>query len=113
MSSLSSDDKTYRKKVFYKINKINKKELYFQIYQIIIDNKENHNTNNNGVFFDLYKISLKSVKTIDKILQVNDIMTEDESNTYQNYSETITENKIDQDIFINQSQLPISQMDKL
>lgn len=76
MSSI--DDKNLRKKVFRKINKINKKELYFQVYQIIIDNNETHTTNSNGVFFDLYTISLQSVNEIDKILE-NDISTETET----------------------------------
>lgn len=78
MSSI--DDKQLRKKVFRKINKINKKDLYFQIYQIILNNNETHTTNSNGVFFDLYTINLESVKEIDKILE-NDITTETETET--------------------------------
>lgn len=116
MSSLTSDDKKYRKNIFRKINRIRKKELYFQIYQTILDHKEIHNVNSNGVFFDIYKISLTSIKEIDKILYENDINTESnntENNNYQNYSESITEQKINNDIFINKSQLPISHLDKL
>lgn len=109
MSSLSSDDKKYRKKIFLKIAKITKKDLYFRIYQVILDNKEIHNVNHNGVFFDLYKISLNSIKTIENILQINDITTEDDSNTYQNYSESVTETNED----IIHTTLPISHLDKL
>ena len=104
--SLSLNDKTYRKNIFRKISKIKKKELYFQIYQVILDNKETHNINTNGVFFDIYKINLNSLQTIDKILQVNDIITEEEYTPYNNYSESINEEESN-DIFINQSQLPI------
>lgn len=109
MSSLSSDDKKYRKKIFLKIAKITKKDLYFRIYQVILDNKEIHNVNHNGVFFDLYKISLNSIKTIENILQINYITTEDDSNTYQNYSESVTETNED----IIHTTLPISHLDKL
>jgi len=112
MSSLSPDDKKYRKKIFFKINKISKKDLYYKIYQIILDNKEIHTINNHGVLFDIYKISMKSINSINNILHVDNITTEEESNKYQNLSESITETNDDK-INLNQTALPISQSDKL
>lgn len=118
---MSLVSKKYRKNIYFKITKIKKQELYFQIYQTILTNKEPHNINNNGVFFDLYKISLKSIQEIDKILQVNEIYTEEETPSYHNYSDNtiltdtidVTGNNSNDDIFSDQTALPISQIDKL
>lgn len=90
--SLSKNDKIFRKKLFLKINKIKDKKLYFQIYQILIDNKENFDVNFNGVFFDLYKLSLKSTTKIEKLLEFNDITTEETpTQQYSEYSETLND----------------------
>lgn len=91
MSSLDINNKKLRKIIFRKINKISKKELYFQIYQIILNNNETHTTNSNGVFFDLYSISLKSINDINKILE-NDIYTETETETIFHSEENIQKN---------------------
>lgn len=64
----SHDDK---KKLHQKILRINKKELYFQIYQILLDNKEKFNTNSNGVFFDLNAMSQNTINKISKILDTD------------------------------------------
>lgn len=74
---MSLDDIKYREKVFKKINKITKKDLYFQIYQIIQDNNEKYTSNSNGVFFDLVKISKKTLLEIDKILDIEVPSTEE------------------------------------
>jgi hypothetical protein len=70
----SYDDK---KKLHQKILRINKKELYFQIYQILLDNKEKFNTNSNGVFFDLNAMSQNTINKISKILDT-DTLTKDD-----------------------------------
>ena len=95
----SYDDK---KKLHQKILKINKKELYFQIYQILIDNKEKFNTNSNGVFFDLNSMSQNTIDKISKSLETDtptkdDILSVSEEKVpteINDYSEIlISENK--------------------
>ena len=95
MSSIDDKKKAedYLWKIFKKINNIKKKELYFQIYQVILDEKEPHNVNMNGVFFDLKKISSNSINKIDSILLNDDVSTE-ENNTYNTYSNDEIDKKI-------------------
>lgn len=96
--SLDIEEKSLRKKIYRKINKIKKKELYFQIYQILLDNKEIFNSNYNGVFFDLYKLSKKSINKINDILvEDNSIIVDsvtEENISYRNYSEEQSSNKV-------------------
>lgn len=96
--SLDIEEKSLRKKIYRKINKIKKKEFYFQIYQILLDNKEIFNSNNNGVFFDLYKLSKKSINKINDILvEDNSIIVDsvtEENISYRNYSEEQSSNKV-------------------
>jgi hypothetical protein len=92
----SVDDKNFRNKVYRKIKKIKNKDVYIQIYNIILQNKQDCNVNTNGVFFDIYKISLQSVQEIDKFL--NDLSinsevpeeVESENLNYNNYSEDVS-----------------------
>lgn len=91
MSSI--DDKSFRKKVYYKIKKIKNKDIFFKIYDKLKEHKQHFNVNTNGVFFDIYKISLDCVKDINTILINESINTEDDSITYNNYSEDVNNNE--------------------
>ena len=82
------DDKTYRKKLCKRIEKCKNKEMYKEIHEIISKNKEIFNVNSNGVFFDIYKLSVKSIKKISQLLekQIIDTTETEDSLTYNNYS---------------------------
>ena len=86
----STDDKLFRNKVYKKIKKIKNKQIYTQIYDIIIQQKQDYNINSNGVFFDIYKISTNTVQLIDLLLQNLSVETEEDTTTYNNYSEEIS-----------------------
>lgn len=86
----SVDDKSFRKKVYYKIKKNKKKDVFHQIHSTLIKHKQHFDVNSNGVWFDIYKISIKCVNDINKILDENKDEVED-SITYTNYSEDVTE----------------------
>lgn len=65
-------DSKYRKKIADKFNKIKDKEILFNIYKIIKkDLKNKISKNNNGVFFDMNKLSDDCVEKISEILDDN------------------------------------------
>ena len=51
------------------IHKLPKNEMSY-IFKIVVSNKENYNKNNNGVFFDLNKLSNSTIEEIYNYIQL-------------------------------------------
>lgn len=83
-----------KKKMMYNIKKINDKDLYNEIYQII-KGKVEFTKNSNGVFFDFNKLSSETLLEIEEsIRQYKFTETEEHSIEFVKYS-TEEFNKID------------------
>jgi hypothetical protein len=81
-------DSKYRKKISEKFNKINDKEILLKLYKIIRkDLKNKISKNNNGVFFDMNKLTDNCIQEISDILNDNiDITTSEIKLSYIPYS---------------------------
>lgn len=81
-------DSKYRKKVAEKFNKIKDKEILFELYKIIRkDLKNKISKNNNGVFFDMNKLTDDCIEKISDILDKNiDYTTSEIKLSYNPYS---------------------------
>ena len=73
---------SHKKKINDKIEKIKDKVILFEIYNTIKDelsDTKNITINNNGVYFDLNKISNESILKIENILNEHFILTDTEN----------------------------------
>jgi len=80
------DDK---KKIVYKIQQIKNKKDYFELYKLVANNNIQFTKNNNGVFFNINKLSNKALQEIDEFLDLNndDFIQDSDISTYE--SETL------------------------
>jgi hypothetical protein len=72
-------DYSHKKKINDKIEKIKNKEIFFEIYNTIkddINKNKNITINNNGIYFDLNKLSDELIIKIENILNENLISTD-------------------------------------
>jgi hypothetical protein len=72
-------DYTHKKKINDKIEKIKDKQIFFEIYNSIkdeINSSKNITINNNGIYFDLNKLSNESISKIENILNEHLITTD-------------------------------------
>jgi len=75
-------DYSHKKKINDKIEKIKDKEIFFEIYNTVKDelnNNKNITINNNGVYFDLNKLSNETILKIENILNEHFISTDTET----------------------------------
>lgn len=84
-------DKKYsirdKKKLMFNIKKINNKDLYYEIYNIIKDENIDFTSNCNGVFFDFNKITNeKLVKIESLVFKYSEIINEESSIEFIKYS---------------------------
>lgn len=65
-------DSKYRKNIAGKFKRVTDKNILFEIYKIIKkDLKNKISKNNNGIFFDMNKLSDKCIEKITKIVEEN------------------------------------------
>jgi len=80
-------DKKYsiydKKKLMYNIKKINDKDLYYKIYDIIKDENIDFTSNCNGVFFDFNKISNEKLLEIEELILHYSLYQEDEETSIE------------------------------
>lgn len=79
------DDK---KKIVYKIQQIKNKKYYFELYKLVANNNIQFTKNNNGVFFNINKLSNKALQEIDDFLDLNcdDSIQDSDISTYDSES---------------------------
>lgn len=73
---------SHKKKINDKIEKIKDREIFFEIYNTVKDElstNKNITINNNGVYFDLNKLSNESILKIENILNEHFISTDTEN----------------------------------
>ena len=61
------DDK---KKIVYKIQKIKNKKDYFKLYKLVNNNNIQFTKNNNGIFFNINKLSNQTLQEIEFFLDI-------------------------------------------
>jgi hypothetical protein len=94
---MSFDTRENKEKIFYFIKNIKNKEFYLNVFDIIKSNQEKFTTNNNGVFFDINKLTSESIEKILNLMQdyqLKSSETED-SVTFTPYTEDIVEKSMD------------------
>jgi hypothetical protein len=64
-------DNSYKKLLKDKISKLNNKEAYVKIYNILKNNKVNLNINSNKIYFNLNSIDCEILKEIENIVNLN------------------------------------------
>ena len=57
-----------KKKIVDKIKKINDKKIYKKIFKIIIKNDISYTINNNGIFFNINKLSDEHISLINNLI---------------------------------------------
>tara|TARA_B110000879_G_C11123692_1_gene492938 strand:- start:1012 stop:1350 length:339 start_codon:yes stop_codon:yes gene_type:complete len=75
-----------KKKLMYNIKKINQKDLYYKIYDIVSDEIIEYTTNTNGIFFDFNKLSNDGLSKIEDFVQLYDEDNNTSSIEYVKYS---------------------------
>ena len=83
-------DSKYRKKLVEKMKLVKDKIILMEIYNIIKSNKKiKLSKNNNGVFFDMNKLSNENIENIKKLIDENiDLTTSEIKFSYIPYSNT-------------------------
>jgi hypothetical protein len=61
----------HKKLIRDNIIKLNNKQAYVKIYNILKNNDVNLNINNNGIYFDLNSIDCEVLKEIENIVNLN------------------------------------------
>lgn len=94
---MSFDTRENKEKIFNFIKSIKNKEFFLNVFDIIKENQEKYTTNNNGIFFDINKLSSSS---IEKILELMNDYSVKSSETEDNvsftpYTEDIVEKSMD------------------
>jgi len=94
---MSFDTRENKEKIFYFIKSIKNKEFFLNVFDIIKNNQEKYTTNNNGIFFDVNKLSSTSIEKILELMNdysVKSSETED-SVSFTPYTEDIVEKSMD------------------
>ena len=65
-----------KKKLVYRIQDIKSKKIYFKLYNLINNENVKFTKNNNGIFFNINKLSNQSLKVIEYFLDENDLQKE-------------------------------------
>ena len=59
-----------KKKIVYKIQKIKNKKDYFKLYKLVNNNNIQFTKNNNGIFFNINKLSNQTLQEIELFLDM-------------------------------------------
>ncbi len=78
--SYKYDDK---KKIVFRIQNLKSRKFYIKLFKIIIKENIDYNTNNNGIFFNINKLTNTQFNKINTYLDFCEISSYTESDTIQ------------------------------
>ena len=90
-------DYNCKKKINEKISKVTDKDILLKIFKTVkpelynINGQKKFTQNNNGIFFDLNKISDETLNKLNNILNENICSSDSENTKYTNYSSEIND----------------------
>ena len=88
----SGDIQTYdynkKKKIVYRIQNLKKRKIYIKLFKLILNENINYNSNNNGIFINVSKIPIDSLKKIDSFLNQYENVSSNVSDSSESMSES-------------------------
>ena len=90
---LKSYDYNQKKKFVYRIQNLKKRKFYIKLFKLIIEENIDYSTNNNGIFINISKINLNSLRKIEIFLDKSESNVSVESNTSES-NDSISENSL-------------------
>lgn len=88
----SCDIQTYdynkKKKIVYRIQNLKKRKIYIKLFKLILNENINYSTNNNGIFINVSKIPIDSLKKIDSFLNQYENVSSNVSDSSESMSES-------------------------
>tara|TARA_B100000674_G_C37732850_1_gene865105 strand:- start:339 stop:629 length:291 start_codon:yes stop_codon:yes gene_type:complete len=88
----SGDIQTYdynkKKKIVYRIQNLKKRKIYIKLFKLILNENINYSTNNNGIFINVSKIPIDSLKKIDSFLNQYENVSSNVSDSSESMSES-------------------------
>jgi hypothetical protein len=87
-----------KKKIVYKIQQLNNKKDYFKLYELVNNNNIQFTKNNNGIFFNINKLSNLALQQIEEFLDIindkNKLIQDSELSNYDSDNILSTDEQI-------------------
>lgn len=98
-----------KKKIVYKIQQLNNKKDYFKLYELVNNNNIQFTKNNNGIFFNINKLSNLALQQIEEFLDIindkNKLIQDSELSNYDSDNILSTDEQIS--LSLNQNEINI------